>query len=123
MVGPFLDAYLVVADRLATREPAAPVDQEALIAEALGVARQRWLQQHLHSPESISKDLMSGAVKLADNRGLLGTGGDELRVARRRFADELADAVAAVAEVRRLALRDLRRVPFARGVVDAEREV
>ena len=35
-------------------------------------------------------------------------------------APTLADAVAAVAEVRRLALRDLRRAPFARGVVDPE---
>ena len=37
VIGPFLEAYLVVADRLATREPAAPVDQDSLVAESLGV--------------------------------------------------------------------------------------
>jgi glycerol-3-phosphate O-acyltransferase len=107
VVGPFLESYQVVADRLATREPAAPLDEDALITESLGVARQRWLQQALHSPESISKDLMRNAVKLADNRGLLGPGGEELRAARAEFAAELGEAVRAVGVVRRIALADL----------------
>lgn len=109
VIGPFLEAYLVVADRLALREPAAPVDRDSLIAESLGVARQRWLQLQLHSPESISKDLMNGAIRLADNRGLLGPGGEELRRARRQFADELADVVRAVGVVRTIALGGLGR--------------
>ena len=104
VVGPFLESYQVVADRLATREPAAPVDEEALVLESLGVARQRWLQHDLHSPESISKDLMSGAIKLAGNRGLLGPGGEDLRTAREEFAAELGAAVRAVAVVRQIAL-------------------
>ena len=103
MIGPFLEAYSVVADRLVTREPAAPLDADALIAESLGVAHQRWLQQDLRSPESISKDLMGGALQLAGNRGLLGPGGDELRLARQQYADELAAAVRAIAVVRSLA--------------------
>ncbi|MEP9364921.1 1-acyl-sn-glycerol-3-phosphate acyltransferase [Nocardioides sp. CN2-186] len=106
VIGPFLEAYSVVADRLVTREPAAPLDADGLVAESLGVAHQRWLQQDLHSPESISKDLMGGALKLAGNRDLLGPGGDELRQARQRFADELGAAVDAIAEVRSLALKD-----------------
>ena len=106
VIGPFLEAYSVVADRLVTREPAAPLDRDALIVESLGVAHQRWLQHDLHSPESISKDLMGGALKLAANRGLQGPGGDELRQSRQRFADELAAAVEAIAVVRSLALND-----------------
>ncbi len=106
VIGPFLEAYSVVADRLVTREPAAPLDGDGLIAESLGVAHQRWLQQDLHSPESISKDLMGGALKLAGNRELLGPGGDELLQSRQRFADELAAAVDAIAVVRSLALKD-----------------
>lgn len=106
VIGPFLEAYSVVADRLVTREPAAPLDSDGLIAESLGVAHQRWLQQDLHSPESISKDLMGGALKLAGNRDLLGPGGDELVRSRQRFADELAAAVHAIAVVRSLALKD-----------------
>ncbi|MFN8195305.1 MAG: 1-acyl-sn-glycerol-3-phosphate acyltransferase [Nocardioidaceae bacterium] len=107
VIGPFLEAYQVVADRLATREPAAPVDQDALVTESLGVARQRWLQHELHSPESISKDLMTNAIKLAANRDLLGPGGEELRVARQEFAAELGAAVRAMAVVRGVALRAL----------------
>ncbi|WP_341925387.1 1-acyl-sn-glycerol-3-phosphate acyltransferase [Nocardioides psychrotolerans] len=106
VIGPFLEAYSVVAERLVTREPAAPLDSDGLIAESLGVAHQRWLQQDLHSPESISKDLMGGALKLAGNRDLLGPGGDELRQARQRFADELVAAVDAIAVVRSLALEE-----------------
>ena len=105
VIGPFLEAYSVVADRLVTREPAAPLDGDGLIAESLGVAHQRWLQHDLHSPESISKDLMGGALKLAGNRGLLGPGGDDLRRERQRFADELAGAVDAIAVVRSLTER------------------
>ena len=105
VIGPFLEAYSVVADRLVTREPAAPLDGDALVAESLGVAHQRWLQQDLHSPESISKDLMGGALKLAGNRGLLGPGGDELIQSRQLLADELRAAVAAIGVVRNYALK------------------
>lgn len=105
VIGPFLEAYAVVADQLAVREAdEAPVDVDEVIASSLGVARQRWLQRELHSPESISKDLMGGAIQLADNRGLLEPGGDEVRTARQAFADELADVVRAVGVVRRTAL-------------------
>ncbi len=104
VIGPFLEAYSVVADRLVTREPGAPLDEAALIAESLGVAHQRWLQQSLHSPESISKDLMGGALKLAGNRDLLGPGDDDLRTARERLAAELAAACRATGVLRSLAL-------------------
>jgi glycerol-3-phosphate O-acyltransferase len=104
VVGPFLEAYLVLADRLAARDPADPADRDELVTECLGVARQRWLQQQLHSPESISKDLMLGAFTLAGNRDLLGTGGDELVAARARFAAELGDAVRRAGMIRRSAL-------------------
>lgn len=69
------------------------------------MAHQRWLQQDLHSPESISKDLMGGALKLAGNRGLLGPGGDELLRSRQELADELRAAVAAIAVIRSFALK------------------
>lgn len=103
VIGPFLESYSVVADLLAAREPAAPVDTEALVAEALGHARQRWLQHDLHSPESISKDLMGGAVRLAGNRNLLEAGGEDLRQARAEFAAELAEACRAVDVIRDIA--------------------
>ncbi|MEZ5115857.1 MAG: 1-acyl-sn-glycerol-3-phosphate acyltransferase [Candidatus Nanopelagicales bacterium] len=105
VIGPFLEAYLVAADRLAAREPAAPVDEDDLVSEALGVARQRWLQGYLHSPESISKDLMKGALKLAGNRDLLRQGGEELRLERQAYAAELRAFVKRVGVIRDLAQR------------------
>lgn len=107
VIGPILEGYNVVAQRLATREPGAPIDEEALITECLGIAHQDWLQHRLHSPESISRDLMQGALKLADNRGLLGVGGDELSGQRRAFAAELGRVVHQVALVRGAALARL----------------
>ena len=101
VVGPFLEAYQVLADRLAARDPATAVERDELVAECLRVARQRWLQQQLHSPESISKDLMLNALKLAGNRDLLGPGDDELAAARARFAAELGEAVRRVGLIRR----------------------
>jgi glycerol-3-phosphate O-acyltransferase len=87
------------------REPAAPVDTDDLITECLGVAQQRWLQHQLHSGESVTKDFMSGAIRLAGNRGLLEPGGESVRQAREAFAAELADAVEAVSVIRRVALQ------------------
>jgi glycerol-3-phosphate O-acyltransferase len=103
ILGPFIEAYAVLAERLAAADPSAPVDQDALIAESVGVAQQKVLQRTLRSPESVSKDLFRGAVKLADNRGLLEPG--EAEVARRRaaFATEMDDAVRRVAVLRAIA--------------------
>jgi glycerol-3-phosphate O-acyltransferase len=86
---PFLEAYGVLADRLALRDPAEAVDQDALVAECIGVGRQRVLQRSLHSPESVSKDLFKNALLLAGNRELLGPGGPELAERRVAFASEL----------------------------------
>ena len=107
IIGPFLEAYAVVAQRLAELEPAAPIDRDALVQECLGIARQSWLMHRLHSPESISRDLMQGAIKLADNRGLLGVGGAELRKQREDFRDELNAAVARVGIIRRAAIAQI----------------
>lgn len=107
IIGPFLEAYLVVAQRLADCEPAAPIDRDAFVQACLGNARQSWLMHRLHSPESISRDLMQGALKLADNRGLLGVGGEELRAKRLAFRDELHDAVQRVGVIRRAAMAQI----------------
>ncbi len=107
IIGPFLEAYLVVARQLAECEPSASIDQDAFVQDCLGIARQSWLMHRLHSPESISRDLMQGAMKLADNRGLLGVGGAELRKAREDFRDELAEAVERIGVVRRAAMAQI----------------
>ncbi len=118
IVGPYLEAYLVLADLLAALPATRPVDEAGLVTRAIAVARQRWLQQDIASPESISKELMTNAVSLARNRGLLVPGGtdgstygrtdDDVVAARRAFAAELADVVRRVAVVREMSLRHLR---------------
>ncbi|MDB5987880.1 MAG: glycerol-3-phosphate acyltransferase [Nevskia sp.] len=99
----FLEAYFIVAERLAMRPANQPVDQEALVNECYGVGRQYLLQHRLHSPEAISRELYRNALLLAANRGLLpktvaeDAGQlDELALRRRAFATELEMAVKAV---------------------------
>lgn len=88
----FFEAQLVVAERLAARDPKVAVDKRDFVAECVAVGRQMLLQQRLHSPESVSTELFGTALKLADNRGLLAVGdGDptELAVRREEFAARL----------------------------------
>ncbi|MBD0323846.1 MAG: glycerol-3-phosphate acyltransferase, partial [Aldersonia sp.] len=85
----FFDAQLVVAERLVLREPGDLVDRKELVRECVGVGRQMLLQNRLHSPESVSSELFNNAIKLADNRHLLGPGDEELRARRIEFAEDL----------------------------------
>ncbi|MBU3061235.1 glycerol-3-phosphate 1-O-acyltransferase [Nocardia sp. NEAU-G5] len=84
----FFDAQLVVAERLAAHD-GGPLDRKQFIDECLAVGHQMLLQQRLHSPESVSSELFSSALKLADNHGLLTPDGTDLPTRRRAFADEL----------------------------------
>ncbi|WP_040794380.1 glycerol-3-phosphate 1-O-acyltransferase [Nocardia higoensis] len=80
----FFDAQLVVAERLADKDAAAPIDRKELIAECVSVGRQMLLQRRLHSPESVSTELFSSAIKLADHYHLIDP-------AEAAAADERAD--------------------------------
>jgi glycerol-3-phosphate O-acyltransferase len=90
----FLDAQLVVAERLAARSPGQPFAEQEFLAECGGVGQQMLLQGRLHGPESLSRELFASAVKLAANLDLLGPGGDGLAQRRRAFAGCLHDDVA-----------------------------
>ncbi|WP_405167429.1 glycerol-3-phosphate 1-O-acyltransferase [Nocardia sp. NBC_01499] len=92
----FFDAQLVVAERLAARAPETELDRKQFIADCVAVGKQMMLQQRLHSPESVSTELFTSALKLADNYGLLeGVSHDsakrraELTERRVEFADRL----------------------------------
>ncbi|UGT71571.1 glycerol-3-phosphate 1-O-acyltransferase [Nocardia gipuzkoensis] len=73
----FIDAQLVVAERLAARDAGDEIDRKEFITECVAVGKQMMLQQRLHSPESVSTELFTSALKLADNYGLLETALDE----------------------------------------------
>jgi glycerol-3-phosphate O-acyltransferase len=92
----FLDAQLVVAERLSARDPAHPVEEKEFLAECGGVGRQMLLQGRLHGPESLSRELFSGALQLVANQDLTGPGGAELTRRRQAFAARLRDVVARV---------------------------
>jgi glycerol-3-phosphate O-acyltransferase len=100
---PFLEAYEIVAERLAAKDPEQPIDDKAFLAECVGVARQYVLQKRLRSPESISRELFGSAMRLAANRDLLQPGGTDLSQRRRAFAEEVRAEVRRVAVVRELA--------------------
>jgi glycerol-3-phosphate O-acyltransferase len=102
VIGPFLEAYSVLADRLADAGDA-PVEEKALVETSLSLARQRWLQRTLHTPESISKDYFVNAVKLAGNQGLVTGDAPDLAGRRRAFAEELREAVRRVDSLRQVA--------------------
>jgi glycerol-3-phosphate O-acyltransferase len=92
----FFDAQLVVAERLAAHDPAEEIDRKEFIDECVRVGKQMMLQQRLHSPESVSTELFTSALKLADNYGLLAPVGHdsakrraELTARRIEFAERL----------------------------------
>lgn len=98
----FFDAQLVVAERLAARSSSAPFDRAAFLDECSAVGRQMLLQGRLHGPESLSLELFSSAVRLADNRGLLGPAGSDLAAARETFASQLRTVGRALALIESL---------------------
>ena len=78
----FLDAYAVVAERLAARDPREPVEKDAFLdecrpsgASAAAAAAPR--------AESVSRELFAARCKLAANRDLVDPGGEELAARRR----------------------------------------
>jgi len=90
----FLDAQLVVAERLAARRPRSPVVGDEFLDECRGVGQQMLLQGRLHGPESLSRELFSGALKLAANLDLVDPGREELATRRQAFAARLRDLAA-----------------------------
>lgn len=85
----FFDAQLVVAERLALRDPTLKLDRKAFLDECVAVGTQMLLQGRLYGPESVSSELFATALQLAGNRGLLEIGGEEIRERRRAFAEDL----------------------------------
>jgi glycerol-3-phosphate O-acyltransferase len=113
----FLEAYLVVAERLAGSREVAAGDEEAFVSACVGVSRQWHLQGRLASPESASKELFGTGWRLAAHRGLLGDPTHDTSLAGRRaaFAAEVAEALARVERVREASTAAL-PAPGVRGV-------
>ena len=109
MLRPFLDAYLVLADRLADHGDG-PVDEADLLADSLAVGQQWALQRRVASEESISLELFRTALALARHKGLL-EGGEGVGSAREAFAAELRDSVRRVNIIGEIAGEPVQVVP------------
>jgi glycerol-3-phosphate O-acyltransferase len=100
---PFLDAYHLVADRLACYEDVS-FDEEAFLAECLQVGKQWELQHRIASAESRSMELFKTALRLARHRELVdGFADPDIARRRREFADEIATAIRRVNTIAELA--------------------
>jgi glycerol-3-phosphate O-acyltransferase len=100
---PFLDAYHIVADRLAALEDES-FDEKVFLAECLEVGKQWELQRRIASAESRSMELFKTALRLAHHRELVdGFDYPDIAERRRQFADEIATAVRRVNTIAELA--------------------
>lgn len=100
---PFLDAYHIVADRLAAYEDES-FDENAFLTECLEVGKQWELQRRIASAESRSMELFKTALRLARHRELVDSVEDpDIARRRREFADEIAAAVRRVNTIAELA--------------------
>ena len=104
----FVDAQLVVALRLAARNPRTPVVEKEFLDECAAVGQQMLLQGRLHGPESLSRELFGSALKLAANRDLVDAGREELGKQREAFAAQLERVVADVLRIDEVAETSLR---------------
>ncbi|AXT85016.1 glycerol-3-phosphate acyltransferase [Aeromicrobium sp. A1-2] len=85
---PYLDAYHVVADRLAALD--LPYDEKVFLDDCVQVGKQWMLQGRIANDESVSLELFKTALRLADHRGLLDSTSPEIEQRRKDFADEVA---------------------------------
>jgi glycerol-3-phosphate O-acyltransferase len=99
---PFLEAYYIVADRLAAQPVDEKIDKKKLTEECVRVGRQYVLQKRLSNPECVSREVFGNALQLAANRGLLKPGGKDLAERRAAFAAELESVVKRVLEIEQL---------------------
>lgn len=103
----FLEAYLLVADRLAAHPSHEAVEERPFLTDCLDTGRQLLMQQRITSNESLSLELFTTGLRLARHRGLLDPGGEQVADRRIAFARELETLVGRLRRSRTLALRDI----------------
>jgi len=107
---PFLESYRAVSDQLVLWDPKGPLDTGRFLGACLGLGKQYRLQRLIQSADSVSKVLFQTALRLAENRGLLEAGAEDLVARRHAFADQIrrvlrrVEAIDALAASRRAGL-------------------
>jgi glycerol-3-phosphate O-acyltransferase len=102
MVRPFVEAYGLVADVLAS-DVGADGDDAAVTGRALGLGRQYVAQDRLRSSESVSVLLFQNGLALMRNRGLFEPG-EDLEKRRVAFLAELRDLLRRLDRIEDLAI-------------------
>ena len=102
---PFLDAYHVVADRLAAwdDDDTDSFDEARFLDECLRVGRQWAMQRRLANAESVSLELFKPALQLARHRDLIQSRAPGLVERRRAFATEVRETIRLIDVVGQLA--------------------
>ena len=85
---PFAEAYSIVADVMYAEDGVKALEENDIVAAALKLGKQAYLQRRISSEESIGKLMFSNGYKLALNRGLV-RGGTDMKAARQGFVREL----------------------------------
>ncbi len=107
IVRPFVQAYRLVADVLASDDALAvgeQADEAEVVKRALGLGHQYVAQGRLRSSESVSVLLFATALQLARNRGLFEPG-EDLCKRRSAFLNELRDLLRRLDRIEDLAIR------------------
>lgn len=89
---PYLEAYQVVGDALASDDATKPFEQGPFLTRCLALGKQYLLQRRIRRGESVSRVLFETALRLAANRQLLAPGPD-VAERRRAFASEIRQAI------------------------------
>jgi glycerol-3-phosphate O-acyltransferase len=105
IVRPFVEAYRLVADVLASEDVGADLADDAEVTRrALGLGHQYVAQGRLRSSESVSVLLFATALQLARNRGLFDPG-DDLPKRRAAFLTEMRNLLHRIDRIEDLAIR------------------
>jgi glycerol-3-phosphate O-acyltransferase len=105
----FFEAYAVVADTLAARDPGI-VDERKLLNDCGAVGRQYMLQHKIQSAESVSKHLFLTGLQLVKHQKLLEIT-DNVAGRRKAFAVSLADIMRRIDTIEALAQERMREAP------------
>ncbi|MEM1113544.1 MAG: glycerol-3-phosphate 1-O-acyltransferase [Pseudomonadota bacterium] len=89
----YAEAYVVVADVLASKEPWESLERDDCVEQALKLGRQAYLQRRISSESSIGKQLFKNGFQTLQHRKLTDSGPDKLRDERKDMALEIRDVL------------------------------
>tara|TARA_R110002110_G_scaffold415561_2_gene650877 strand:+ start:79603 stop:81423 length:1821 start_codon:yes stop_codon:yes gene_type:complete len=95
------EAYLVIAVALLDLEDRPVENTKALLQQLLAQGEQMRLRQTVSCESSVSQDLFSNGLRLADHLGLLTGNPRQLVAARKQFADQVVAALSALNSLQR----------------------